>query len=242
MTEPLYSGTRPAWRNGSAYDALRRIDRAGLMWEWLRRDEDYIAWYARASAATRATEAPSRWGCTFAEDPRRPAPLARVIWSAAWDPATLTVAVAPGHGLVRDRIELGELAPWLTIVAGSAGSEHVLLSDGWHHVRLDVAEGQLKGRDAVWLQYRIDGLTTAGEQILPLRRFLALCRLRRFPSALFPRDPRIARGIDMLRVHDALDEEPASARSPQLCSESSGWPMNGRGLGFLALAGTQAGG
>lgn len=145
-------------------------------------------------------------GCTFAEDPRRPAPLARVIWSAAWDPATLTVAVAPGHGLVRDRIELGELAPWLTIVAGSAGSEHVLLSDGWHHVRLDVAEGQLKGRDAVWLQYRIDGLTTAGEQILPLRRFLALCRLRRFPSALFPRDPRIARGIDMLRVHDALDE------------------------------------
>lgn len=72
MTEPLYSGTRPAWRNGSAYDALRRIDRAGLMWEWLRRDEDYIAWYARASAATRATEAPSRWGLHFRRRPASP--------------------------------------------------------------------------------------------------------------------------------------------------------------------------
>jgi hypothetical protein len=229
MTEPLYSGTRPAWRNGSAYDALRRIDRAGLMWEWLRRDEDYIAWYARASAATRATEAPSRWGLHFRRRPASPGSsgqgdLERCLGSCDSDGGC---RAGPWSG--EDRIELGELAPWLTIVAGSAGSEHVLLSDGWHHVRLDVAEGQLKGRDAVWLQYRIDGLTTAGEQILPLRRFLALCRLRRFPSALFPRDPRIARGIDMLRVHDALDEEPASARSPQLCSESSGWPMNGEG-------------
>ncbi|WP_406693891.1 transcriptional regulator domain-containing protein [Sphingomonas cannabina] len=39
------------------------------MWEWLRRDPDYIAWHARASVATRGVSGigpdPSRWGLHF---------------------------------------------------------------------------------------------------------------------------------------------------------------------------------
>ncbi len=54
-----------AWRGSARYDALRGIDRAGLMWEWLRRDEDYIAWYATASRSTRATGTPAWWGLHF---------------------------------------------------------------------------------------------------------------------------------------------------------------------------------
>ncbi|WP_353850748.1 DUF6499 domain-containing protein [Sphingomonas sp.] len=57
------------WRDGSRYTRLRGIDRAGLMWEWLRRDPDYIAWYARASRATRGRPAPglepAQWGLHF---------------------------------------------------------------------------------------------------------------------------------------------------------------------------------
>ncbi|WP_424141287.1 transcriptional regulator domain-containing protein [Sphingosinicella ginsenosidimutans] len=57
------------WRDGRRYSGLRGIDRAGLMWEWLRRDPGYIAWYARASEATRghaATEIePVQWGLHF---------------------------------------------------------------------------------------------------------------------------------------------------------------------------------
>ncbi|HEX7693950.1 MAG TPA: DUF6499 domain-containing protein [Sphingomonas sp.] len=61
-----------AWRDPGSYARLRGIDRAGLMWEWLRRDPAYIAWHAQASAATRgaaaanpAVEDPHLWGVHF---------------------------------------------------------------------------------------------------------------------------------------------------------------------------------
>jgi hypothetical protein len=61
------------WRDARFYARLRGIDRAGLMWEWLRRDPGYIAWYTRASTATRGTgtsglapgDDPVLWGIHF---------------------------------------------------------------------------------------------------------------------------------------------------------------------------------
>lgn len=58
-------GPKPDWRDASFYRTLSGIDRAGLMWEWLRRDREYIAWYAEASAVTRASAAPALWGLHF---------------------------------------------------------------------------------------------------------------------------------------------------------------------------------
>ncbi|WP_430980930.1 transcriptional regulator domain-containing protein [Stakelama marina] len=41
------------------------------MWEWLRRDPDYIAWHVRASEATRgATPNPVQWGLYFRRSAR----------------------------------------------------------------------------------------------------------------------------------------------------------------------------
>jgi hypothetical protein len=45
------------WRDASGYRRLSGIDRAGLMWEWLRRDPGYVAWHARASMVTCGTDA-----------------------------------------------------------------------------------------------------------------------------------------------------------------------------------------
>ena len=84
------------------------------------------------------------------------------------------------------------------------GREHAVLSDGWRHIRLDIEEGSLAGQEAVLLYYRMRGLVSAEARLQPLRRFLDLCRHRRFARSLFPRDPRIDRGIAMLRVHDAI--------------------------------------
>lgn len=54
------------WRDDHLYARLYGIDRAGLMWEWLRRDPGYVAWYARASLATRGTASdPTQWGIHF---------------------------------------------------------------------------------------------------------------------------------------------------------------------------------
>ena len=56
-----------AWRDPERYRRLAGIDRAGLMWEWLRRDPDYVAWFARASAVTlgAASSDPLPWGLHF---------------------------------------------------------------------------------------------------------------------------------------------------------------------------------
>ncbi|WP_206240152.1 DUF2285 domain-containing protein [Novosphingobium terrae] len=131
-----------------------------------------------------------------------------MIWSADLDPAILPVAVGVQDSGVpdADTIALRDLAPWLTIATDIGGTEHVLLSDGWHHIRLDVVEGSLLGRDLVRFHYRLDGIATAEGLVPTLRRFLALCRMRRFPTTMFPIDPRMDRGLDMLRVHDALED------------------------------------
>ena len=57
---------------------------------------------------------------------------------------------------------------------------------------------------AVLLQFRLQGIQSSERRLLPLRRFLHLCRTRRFSRSLFPHNPQIARMVDMLRVHDAL--------------------------------------
>lgn len=141
---------------------------------------------------------------TFAEAPDRPAPDARIIWHAALDPGTLRVVATPADPADADSVRLDRLAPWLTLVRDAAGHEHAVLSDGLHHIRLDVEEGSLGGGDAVLLRYRLMGIASAAPKILPLRRLLHLCRRRSFARSLFPPDPRIDRWLLLLRVHDGL--------------------------------------
>lgn len=161
----------------------------------------------RAPAPRRARPAsPCPGGCTFAEHPDLPAPEARLIWHADLDPGTIGVTAFPADPTDPDSIRIDRIAHWLAIAIDEAGREHAVLSDGWHHIRLDIEEGRLAGQAAVLLHYRILGLASAEARLLPLRRFLDLCRHRRFARSLFPRDPRIDRGIDILRVHDAIGQ------------------------------------
>jgi len=63
---PTSTGPAPEdWRNPAPYAELRGIDRAGLMWEWLRRDPAYVAWHATASRVTRGSADPAGWGLHF---------------------------------------------------------------------------------------------------------------------------------------------------------------------------------
>ena len=103
-----------------------------------------------------------------------------------------------------DSIRTESLTPWLAIATDGAGREHAVLSDGWHRIRIDVEEGSIACQEAVLLHYRLLGIASAEPKILPLRRFLELCRHGRFARSLFPRDPRVDRWLTVLRVHDAL--------------------------------------
>lgn len=168
-----------------------------------------------AESTLRAARTRSSGGCTFAEHPDRAAPAARIIWHADLDPGTIAVAAIPADPADPDSIRIDRFSPWLSIAIDEAGREHAVLSDGWHHIRLDIEEGRLEGQEAVLLQYRVRGLASAEALLLPLRRFLYLCRHHRFARSLFPSDPRIDRGIATLRVHDALRQ---GASQREICA------------------------
>lgn len=145
-------------------------------------------------------------GFTFAEHPEREAPDARVIWRADLDPGTLTAIAIPASANddIVDLVDSHLLAPWLTIARAEGGAEHVVLSDGCHHIRLDIASGSLAAGQRVRLHYSLSGLASAERKIQPLRRFLHFCRHRQFSGRLFLSDTRIDRDLAMLRVHDAI--------------------------------------
>lgn len=154
-------------------------------------------------ASTRS-ETPTSGGSTFAENPERAAPDARIIWHADLDPGALRASAVPAPSADPDAIDAMSLRPWLTIATGGDGTEHVVLSDGWRHVRIDIEEGSLAAGSPVVLHYRLAGVAGAETKLLPLRRLIYLCRHRRFARSLFPREARIARHLMALRVHDAL--------------------------------------
>jgi len=152
-------------------------------------------------AAPAAT--PCNGGFTFAERPELEAPDARILWRAELDPGALKVAAFPIDAAHPDAIEAGALAPWLTIVADDSG-EHAVLSDGWHHIRIDIEAGSLASGQPVIIHYQLRGVASAELRILPLRRLLDLYRRRRFSVSLYPRDRRVDRWLLALRVHDAV--------------------------------------
>lgn len=185
------------------YAYLRDSDRAGLMWEWLRRDEAYLAWYLRASTATRGSvPIPPRWRLLLAEDPRCSAPEARILWPSELDPGALRVAAIPTGARNPDGLPAAILRRWTALAVAPDGTEHAVLSDGMRHIRLDIEEGTLRD-GPVMLRYRLEGTHKAGPAVLALRRLTALCLNRRFCPSLFPHDPRIDRWVLLLRAHDA---------------------------------------
>jgi hypothetical protein len=143
-------------------------------------------------------------GCTFAERPDLAAPEARIIWHADLDPGTLHVVALPIEPGDPDEVNPQRLRPWLAVATDSDGHEHAVLSDGWHHIRLDIEAGSLAAGRPVLFQYRLVGVASAGPKVLPLRRLLDLCRRGRFAPSLFPPDRRVDRWIALLQVHDAL--------------------------------------
>lgn len=113
------------------------------------------------------------------------------------------MALPAGSAEDPDALDPAALSAWLSIAAGSDGTEHAVLSDGFHRIRLDVAAGSLAGTGPVVLHYELAGIAAVEPKLLPLRRLLYLCRHRRFAQSLFVRDTRAARWIMLLRAHDA---------------------------------------
>lgn len=202
MPQELADG--PDWRDAEAYRALLGVDRALLAWEWLRRDPHYRR--AAADGEGRRGEhglevRPERWGLLRFEPPDRPAPDARPIWSAALYPYVLPCRAEPCIDL-DDSLDLAAIEPLLTRIVRADGRRHLLISDGRHHLRLDLEPGGESRH--VMLHYLLAGCASAERPLLTLRRLIGFCRTGGFPRGLYPHEPRAARWILQLRAYDAL--------------------------------------
>jgi hypothetical protein len=126
-----------------------------------------------------------------------------IIWDGALDPGTLRVVAEPARAGDPDSIDPRALAAWLSISTGGDGHEHAVLSDGRHHLRVDLDRGSLRG-GPVLLHYLLSGVADVPRRLLSLRRLLDLATRGQFAASLYPPDPRLDRFTLLLRAHDAL--------------------------------------
>lgn len=83
------------------------------------------------------------------------------------------------------------------------GREYVVLDDGFHRLRLDVLSGSVR-EGPVQPLFQVRGLSSIEPKLVTLRRIGLLARFGLRSVTLWPRERRMARWIDMLRVHDAV--------------------------------------
>jgi hypothetical protein len=197
----------PNWQRAEDYAGLLRAGSEAFAWEWLRRDPSYraAAMSAQPAGASRpgvltADPGAVAWGLHAFEDPAIPSGRARPVWTQAWFRGVLS-AEARDAGPVNERFDLARFAALSTVARATSGAEHLLLSDGVSHLRLDIASGSLLS-GPVCLSYRVSGLEALRG---PLETLKGLVRL--WQSGQLPRPVPSARNrrlILLLRACDGL--------------------------------------
>lgn len=200
---------RADWRDAAAYQPLLRAERSGFAWEWLRRQPAY------RSAALKSFQAGPQfasqvfpedpgalsWGLHRFEDPDLVVPEARPIWSSSRLQlvlkATAETSIADGNAFILEHFS--QLA---SMCSGPTG-ERLLLSDGYHSIRVDV-EGASLLSGPVMLQYGLRGFAALDRPLLVLRRLRALVATGSFSRSLHQPERRARRHILLLRTRDAL--------------------------------------
>lgn len=196
----------PDWRDECAYLPLLAAETTTLAWEWLRRSRVYRSAAMEALRPGRGYLRRSReqlgalsFGLHRFEDPELGIPDARPIWTAERMRSVILAAASPAAS-GEESFVLGSLRQFAT-VAKSASREHILLSNGFSMLRLDVAGVSLCS-GPVTLRYEVKGVFEARASIAPVLAFLRLAQSGTFqqhrPSSNMPRQ------ILFLRAWDAL--------------------------------------
>lgn len=183
--------------HAAPYTALLRADRRSFAWEWLRRHGPYRrAWKERHLP-------PSAFGLLAFENPDRPTPEARPIWSHDRDPQVIDSGPATKTEDSGDLFDIRTFAGQVAVEIDEQDIEHWLLSDGYWFVRLALHGGTLLA-GPVLLEHRIVGLAGAAPKLKALRQLIALTRDGAIPAGLRPREVRAPRWILELRTADGL--------------------------------------
>jgi hypothetical protein len=102
-----------------------------------------------------------------------------------------------------DAFNLLKLAGLAKLRVGTTKWEHILLSDGRHGIRLDIATGSVVGSPSL-LAFRIEGLASARAPAETLRQLTDLVRRQAFSGQSALRERNTRRWILELRTADAV--------------------------------------
>src|SRR3546814_211453 len=141
--------------------------------------------------------------CTFAEAPIRPVTDACIFWRADWDASVLAAETLPVRHGDGDAFDIRRFDSVATVLRCPDGHEHLLLSDGVHHLQMEVTAGSLLD-GPVRFRYELSGFKHIEAKTLTLRRLMLLRRLGRFPSGLYPPERRARRWAMALQAYDAV--------------------------------------
>ena len=192
------------WASADHYAILLTADRKVFAWEWLRRSLAYQnAWQSFLAAGSDATTSSRHFGLERYENPAFAVPQARPVWSAIFDP---TVIIATIEDIFADRAELinlCQLAPFVSLAIGDDDVEHLLFSDGYHFIRIDLTGGSLIGCPSS-LRYKLRGIAGIRGPLPALQRLVSLVERGCIPKDREGISNRSKRWILELRVADAL--------------------------------------
>lgn len=143
-------------------------------------------------------------GFIFAEHPDVQAPDARILWHADLDPEVLPLSLRPACSGDPDAFDPARWTAPVTLCHRIGDREHLLLSDGFRRIRLDIVEGSLAMPAPLRPHFHLEGMVAARGPLRALGRFLDFATHGRFRSGLYPSEPRMTRALLLLQVHDAL--------------------------------------
>jgi len=149
--------------------------------------------------------------------PDRPAPDARLLWSAAFDPSV--VLARPVRGGARGAGS-PSAAHFLAVAGG--GHLHAVIGGVHHGVRLDIAGSRPLPLDRLVFPFTI---AIASKQLADFRRLVALARGQ--PFAARQTTPRLYRIVRMLRAIDALGEGASLRSIGETFVRAGDWPGRG---------------
>jgi hypothetical protein len=193
------------WRAANDYAYLLYMSRSAFAWEWLRRSSHYRLAWSGQNLAEKPHDfcQPEIFGLIDYENPAYNAATARPMWARSVDPAVLIADVLDLDPAPADAFNLLKLATLAKVRVGTARWEHLLLSDGVHGIRLDIATGSVVG-SPTFLAYRLHGQESTKAPVETLRRLTALVQKLSFSASLFPPERRTERWILELRAADAI--------------------------------------
>lgn len=229
-TEDSAITSTPIWRTPSSYAYTWDLTREAWALEFLERNPTYAALVTQLRrsvtrvcrrsptfcviAAPTTADALQPWGLHFRRCTGSSVESETAFWRAEVNPSVLPVEAQPASAPSDDAFDIREFHHSVIVLQTAEQTEHVLLSDGIHHIQIEVRRGSVLD-GPVKLRYDLAGSLQIEPKLIVVQRLLALQRLGRFPRSLYPTDHRAQRWRMALR---ALDGSRAGATHREIAT------------------------